>query len=258
MELEALEEPKWSEGDMLVSVGQAVCEALVSAEARGYSHRLSEETSLRLCYVSIPEKIAEAAVKPDNAGEPAVALRENEKGDSILVLSSHGELLMHPFTGCLVGSRMFEDADEDFPRIIAFDLEEYRNRYGNNLPATIDILDLGYWHVEPNGKQSYEPPVADWRKNTEEAIPELYVKLVFYPLSTKEGKEYDLDSPVDFKVPRSWFLERFPTSEAWAVDQRARNSLRCRVLDDAGISDWDGPFRIELSKDEAPWSYEPV
>ena len=87
------------------------------------------------------------------------------------VCSSHGILMVHPFTGEVISRQIAEpDSEEgqDLASITRFDLTEWAKHYGEaQLPNQIDILDLGYWYTKDNTTQ-YEEPAHDWRIETAE------------------------------------------------------------------------------------------
>ena len=76
----------------------------------------------------------------------------------ITARSSHGTIEFDSQTGFVTS--VFLDNCPDCPNVGTFDIEEYKKYYNvKELPAFIDILDLGYW----SEGESYEPPAEDWR-----------------------------------------------------------------------------------------------
>lgn len=82
------------------------------------------------------------------------------------VRSSHGELSI-----CARGNvthRRLENHEPDgglhLASILRFDLGEWVRHWGEPLPASFDILDLGYWYGDPvTAECTYAPPDAHWR-----------------------------------------------------------------------------------------------
>lgn len=74
----------------------------------------------------------------------------------ITVISSNGQIEID-LTGNVLSCQMNEDG-EGIDKITRFDLAEYHQTYGPDIPQTIDILDLGYWSGD-----IYESPAYDWR-----------------------------------------------------------------------------------------------
>jgi len=94
---------------------------------------------------------------------------EAEKGDAPerhTVGSSHGELTIDA-EGYVIERRLDnEDADGGghLKSITRFDLPEWRSHWGQPTPATLDILDLGYWYVDSETNETiFLPPDAKWR-----------------------------------------------------------------------------------------------
>jgi len=85
---------------------------------------------------------------------------------NITACSSHGSIEFDSETGIVFSQHL--DNCEDCPDNIGrFDVEEYKKFYGvTELPAEIDILDLGYWLED----ESYEEPAHDWRIERDENI----------------------------------------------------------------------------------------
>ena len=56
-------------------------------------------------------------------------------------------------------------ADQCISNIAHFNIEEFLRYYQLEvMPASIDILDIGYWFNDAAGKQEYEAPAQDWRE----------------------------------------------------------------------------------------------
>jgi hypothetical protein len=89
--------------------------------------------------------------------------------------SSHGELTIDA-EGYVIQRRLDnEDSDggKHLKSIARFDLAEWRRHWGQPLPATFDILDVGYWYVAPETNESaFEPPDAKWRLEIAEILLE--------------------------------------------------------------------------------------
>jgi hypothetical protein len=89
------------------------------------------------------------------------------KDESLRIVgSSHGELKID-YAGNVV-NRDLDNMDPDggghLAAIIRFDIGEWRRQWNEPLPTMFDILDLGYWYVDPETcVTSYEPPDAKWR-----------------------------------------------------------------------------------------------
>lgn len=93
----------------------------------------------------------------------------------ITVRSSNGELSVEATTGEVIHCELYEDGDKAITEIRLFDIQEYKLFYAlDEVPASIDILDLGYWYGPPhNGYfalqamgfkgRRYEEPDTDWR-----------------------------------------------------------------------------------------------
>lgn len=55
--------------------------------------------------------------------------------------------------------------------IARFDLGEWLRYWSEPLPASFDILDLGYWYADPvTGGCAYEPADAHWRAEIAAAL----------------------------------------------------------------------------------------
>jgi hypothetical protein len=84
----------------------------------------------------------------------------SESGKTFAVLSSGGSLKVDFQTGLVVECTTCRNEDNDLKDIVRFDIEEYKAYYGiSEIPADLDILDLGYWNMDGG----YEKPVQDWR-----------------------------------------------------------------------------------------------
>jgi hypothetical protein len=82
------------------------------------------------------------------------------------VRSSHGELTMDARGN--VTHRRLDNHEPDgglhLAAIVRFDLGEWLRNWGEPLPSSFDILDLGYWYTDPvKGECAYEPADANWR-----------------------------------------------------------------------------------------------
>lgn len=73
------------------------------------------------------------------------------------IRSSVGDLVANEF-GYVV--KAHEAWNEDIDTPILFDFEEYRQHYNEEVPDSVDILDLGYLSQEIK----YESPAEDWRE----------------------------------------------------------------------------------------------
>jgi hypothetical protein len=96
---------------------------------------------------------------------PMTALQLNDETIRT-VRSSHGELSISPRGD--VTDRRLENHEPDggghLAAIVRFDLGEWLRHWGEPLPASFDILDLGYWHADPTeGDCSYAPADMKWR-----------------------------------------------------------------------------------------------
>jgi hypothetical protein len=89
------------------------------------------------------------------------------------VSSSHGELTIDA-DGRITECRTDNDDPDGglhLKAITRFDLGEWHRHWGKPENSRIDILDLGYWYIEPEGGESfYEPPDAQWRKEIAEIL----------------------------------------------------------------------------------------
>jgi hypothetical protein len=89
------------------------------------------------------------------------------KNKTISVVSSHGVICMD--VNGLV-KRMELESDEisarmELASIISFDVEEYKKYYNTEeLPDSIDILNLGYLYRALTGDNKYEDPSFNWRE----------------------------------------------------------------------------------------------
>jgi hypothetical protein len=86
--------------------------------------------------------------------------------------SSHGELTINA-EGTVIDRRLDNadpDGGEHLARITRFDLEEWRRLRGNPEVGHIDILDLGYWYIDADGKKAYAPPDEKWRSEIAESL----------------------------------------------------------------------------------------
>lgn len=94
----------------------------------------------------------------------------------VRINSSNGWLRIDGDTGEVLECDIFPDGDMILAKIRLFDLEEWRDYYGKKqLPAVVDILDLGYWqggtmegafNLQGMGFKGgrYEQPCFDWRE----------------------------------------------------------------------------------------------
>jgi hypothetical protein len=102
----------------------------------------------------------------------AVALADPMRADYI-ISSSHGELTMDAL-GYVIERRLDNDNADGgghLACIARFDLAEWRKHWSNPETNQIDILDLGYWHTDPEtGEAAYEPPDARWRTEIAEIL----------------------------------------------------------------------------------------
>lgn len=91
------------------------------------------------------------------------------------VRSSHGVLTID--TAGHVAARELDNDDPDggghLATICRFDLGEWQRHWNAPLPASFDILCLGYWYVHPESRKTeYEPPDPGWRKIVADALRE--------------------------------------------------------------------------------------
>ena len=77
----------------------------------------------------------------------------------LLVESSHGTLVVDRTDGVVIRELSTYDGDE-LKDIVRFDLEEYKRYWKEEVPKSLDILNLGYWIIGG----AYEEPAHDWRK----------------------------------------------------------------------------------------------
>jgi len=90
------------------------------------------------------------------------------------VASSHGQLTMDANGGVL--HRRLDNHDPEggghLAAILRFDIGEWLRRWGEPLPMSFDILDLGYWYADPKaGECAYEPADAKWRAEIAAVLP---------------------------------------------------------------------------------------
>ena len=97
-----------------------------------------------------------------------VATVPNLKGETMAtVYGSHGEIDIDPATGDVIRVRLDPETDDPhYTQILQFDIPEWKRAYPteSELPAAIDILDLGYWYVGPGGGRAYERAEPDARR----------------------------------------------------------------------------------------------
>lgn len=87
-------------------------------------------------------------------------------GFEFRITSSSGELIANKITGEVFQSEIYPRGDPSIKNIKTFDIEEYKRYYEvNEMPESVDILDLGY-DYEIDGKLAYEEPAHHWRKET--------------------------------------------------------------------------------------------
>lgn len=88
----------------------------------------------------------------------------------ITIYSSCGEWEIRRSTEQILNNTTYNYGEKmrDKYWIRKFDTEEYRKHYAvENLPNTIDILDIGYWYggvEEIKSSWQFEPADKDWRK----------------------------------------------------------------------------------------------
>ena len=105
----------------------------------------------------------------------------------------------------------------------------------------------------------HESPTANWRGYCEECSLGLgygAVRLAFEPQKWQRNYALPADprGPIEWEVPRSIFLERFPDQEAFEKDSGTRDGLRHYGTVPAWISEWSGPFEVRLADDQpSPW-----
>jgi hypothetical protein len=83
-----------------------------------------------------------------------------------IVGSSHGKLTADE-DGYVV-DRFLDNDEADggahLACIVRFDIVEWRRFWNNPDTCVIDILDLGYWHSQPETHEdAYAPPDSEWR-----------------------------------------------------------------------------------------------
>lgn len=62
-------------------------------------------------------------------------------------------------------------ADQCISNIQHFNITEFLKYYQLEvMPASIDILDIGYWFNGASGKPEYEPPAQDWREEKKQQM----------------------------------------------------------------------------------------
>ena len=107
-----------------------------------------------------------------------------------------------------------------------------------------------------------QPPSAgaNWRGYCDECSLGLgygAVRLAFEPQKWQSGYAFPADprGPVEWEVPRSVFLERFPDTLAFVKNDWERDELRRCGNFPAWIADWSGPFEVRLADDQpSPWN----
>lgn len=91
--------------------------------------------------------------------EKALAVPARE----IDIRSSVSNLTANEF-GCVIDAG---DAwEENGYTPVLFDFDEYRQHYNEDVPGSVDILDLGYIHKE----LEYEAPADDWREEVKKSL----------------------------------------------------------------------------------------
>lgn len=93
--------------------------------------------------------------------------------DRYMIGSSHGQLTLDAF-GYVIERRLDDEnaqGSKHLASITRFDLLEWRKHWDNPETSEIDILDLGYWYVDPlTGETAYEPPDVKWRTEIAEIL----------------------------------------------------------------------------------------
>lgn len=85
-------------------------------------------------------------------------------GDAVIIRSTHGDVLAEWETGEVISVYPSEWAESDLEGIAKFNVNEWRERYGDDdNPELIDIADIGY-HETINGRMQYIKPNNDWRE----------------------------------------------------------------------------------------------
>lgn len=61
------------------------------------------------------------------------------------------------------------------------------------------------------------------------------------------------ENPDTWQVPKALLLERFPTIDDWSESDEDRDAMRHEGNAPAWISEWPGPFEIDLEEERSPW-----
>jgi hypothetical protein len=92
-----------------------------------------------------------------------------------VVGSSHGQVTIDPKGHIIECQADNDDVDGGLhlKSITRFDLSEWRRYWGKPMPATLDILDLGYWYTDPETSHTiFAPPDSKWRTEIAQIILE--------------------------------------------------------------------------------------
>lgn len=80
----------------------------------------------------------------------------------VLINSSNGIIVAYANSGSLRSIATFSGCE--LPDIQKIDLDEWRETYGGDVPAELDILDVGYWYLNDAQESCYQQPEYEWRK----------------------------------------------------------------------------------------------
>ena len=77
----------------------------------------------------------------------------------VTVDGSYGTVAIDEHTGDVIKYIPRDEDDAKYRGITSFNMYEFRSVYGDTLPASIDILDIGYWEGA-----DYHPPSQNFRE----------------------------------------------------------------------------------------------
>lgn len=85
--------------------------------------------------------------------------------------------------------------------------------------------------------------------------PTTSVKLEFHPevWVNKMACSADAEGSTEWLVDKSKFLQAFPDSMAWDVQDHDRDHSRFEGLAPKWIREWSGPFEVSLAEGVDPW-----
>jgi hypothetical protein len=87
---------------------------------------------------------------------------DNRKPQTFTVISPLGEILVSSQTGLVLTTFKL---NHPLYNIIGFNIEEFKLTYGSDLPATINMRDLGYAEASDTGEPEVYEADPTWRLN---------------------------------------------------------------------------------------------